>query len=325
MRLWVALAAAAAIILAVATEKVRAESREWPTRPVRIIVPAAAGGPYDRVVRPLAEELSRALKQSVLIDNRPSAGSIVGTRAGANAAPDGYTLTVTGTPNAIADSLYENVPFDIVNGFEHIGAIGQAAQWLMVRSDAGIASLQDLIDAARREPGCVDYASSGVGTTGHLVMEQLQRSAGIRLTHVPYKGGTQALQDVMAGVVPIIVMPPNTALAEVRSGRLKVLALSSATRSPQAPAAPTFAELGYPQLTVSAWMGLSAPKGTHRDVVQKLNTALRVALENPAIVQGMRFEGIEPLPTTPEQYARMVRTDTRRWEELVRRLGLKPN
>lgn len=314
-----------ALLLTITLTPPHADAAEWPERPLRLIVPGPAGGAYDHVVRPLAEELSRSLKQPVIVDNRPSAGAIVGTRAGADAAPDGYTLTITGTPNAIADSLHENMPFDIVTAFEHVGGIGEAAQWLMVRSDAGIATFDELIARARRDPGRIHYASTGMGGPGHLVMEQLQRATGTRLTHVPYKGATPALQDVLAGIVTLTVLPPNTVLPAVRAGRLVVLAVSSTDRSPLAPGAPTFAELGYPQLTATAWMGLSAPKGTPAAIVQRLNAALRTALEKPALAQRLRLAAIEPMPTTPGEYTRLVRDETRRWGEVVRGLGLKPN
>ena len=319
------LAAVLALLISSTLAPTRADAAEWPERPLRLIVPGPAGGAYDHVARPVAEELSRSLKQPVIIDNRPSAGAIVSTRAGADAAPDGYTLTITGTPNAIADSLYEQVPYDIVTAFEHVGGIGETAQWLMVRSDAGIPTFDELIARARRDPGRIDYASTGVGGPGHLMMEQLQRVTGIRLTHVPYKGTAPALQDLMAGVVALTVLPPNTALPAVRAGRLIVLAVSGPARSALASDAPTFAELGYPQLTVSAWMGLSAPKGTPAAIVQRLNAALCTALEKPAVAQRLRLGAIEPMPTTPTEYARLVRDDTRRWGEFVRSLRLKPN
>jgi len=182
LRRWMAVATACVVAAAAA----QAQPADWPTRPIRIIVPAPAGGPYDRTIRPVAQHMAQTLRQPVVIDNRPSAGNIVGTQAGATAAPDGYTLTMTGMLNTIAQGMYDNVPFDIARDFEHVGAIGEGAQWLVVRGDAGIASLQDLVQQARREPGRINYASSGPGSTGHLVMELLQRGAGVQLTHVPY-------------------------------------------------------------------------------------------------------------------------------------------
>lgn len=308
-----------------AAAAVQAQPADWPTRPIRIIVPAPAGGPFDRTIRPLAQHMSQTLKQPVVVDNRPSAGNIVGTQAGATALPDGYTLTMTGMLNTIAQGLYDNVPFDIVKDFEHVGAIGEGAQWLVVRSDAGIHSFQDLLQKAKQAPGKIDYASSGAGSTGHLLMEQLQRAAGVQLTHVPYKGGAPAMQDVLAGVVSVTVVPQPAALAAVQAGKLKVLAVSSAQRSPAVPGVPTFAELGYKQLTVSSWVGLSAPRGTPAAVVRKVNGAVQAALKDHALLRQLETEGLTPIAVTPEQYAEMVRSDTERWGQLVRSLNLKAN
>lgn len=311
--------------LASVVPAVHAQPADWPHRPIRVIVPAPAGGPYDRTMRPLAQRLSETLKQPVVIDNRPSAGNIVGTQAGALAAPDGYTLTMTGMLNTIAAGMYDKVPFDIAKDFEHIGAIGDGAQWLLVRSDAGIASFADLLQQARNAPGKINYASSGAGSTGHLVMEMLQRATGTQLTHVPYKGGAPALQDVLSGVVSIIVLPPTAAVSNVQSGKLKVLAASTAQRSPDYPDVPTFAELGFRQLTVSSWVGLSAPRGTPASIVKKVNDALQLTLKDAAFLKQMAIEGLSPLYTTPEQYAQLVRSDTERWGQLVRSLDIKAN
>lgn len=317
--------AAGTALAAAALAPAAAQTADWPARPIRIVVPAPAGGPYDRTIRPLAQQMSQSLKQPVVVDNRPSAGNVVGTQVGASAAPDGYTLTMTGMLNTIAQSMYDNLPFDIVTSFEHIGAIGEGAQWLVVRSDAGIGSLQDLIEQARREPGKVNYASSGAGSTGHLVMEQLQRAAAIQLTHVPYKGGAPALQDVLAGVVPVIVVPPTSVAASVQAGKLRVLATSSAARMASAPDVPTFAELGYKALTVTSWVGLSAPKGTPKAIVDKVNAAMGAALKDPALPRQLQAEGMDTLSMTPAQYAQLVRSDTERWGQLVRSLQIKAN
>jgi tripartite-type tricarboxylate transporter receptor subunit TctC len=300
-----------------------AQTSEWPARAVRIVVPAPAGGPFDRTIRPVAQELAAAWGQPVIVDNRPSAGNIVGTQEGAQAAPDGYTLTMTGMVNTITAGLHDKLPFDIVDGFVHIGAIGEAAQWLVVRADAGYASFADLLAAAKREPGRIDYASSGTGSTGHLVMELLQRAADVRFTHVPYKGGAPALQDVLAGVVGVLVIPQNTAQPLIQAGKLKALAVTSARRSPAAPGVPTFAELGHPRLTVTSWVGLSAPKGTPPAVVAKVHASLQAVLAKSQLAAQLESQGLTIARSTPEQYAQLVRSDAERWGELVRSLKLK--
>nr|WP_242528978.1 tripartite tricarboxylate transporter substrate binding protein [Ramlibacter ginsenosidimutans] len=315
----------AAACLAVPLGQAQAQGTDWPTHPIRVIVPAPAGGPYDATMRPIAQHMAQTLKQPVIIDNRPSAGNILGTQAGASAAPDGYTLTMTGMLNTLAQAEYAGLHFDIVKDFEHIGTIGGGPQWLVARSDAGIQSVPDLVEQATRNPGKINYASSGAGSTGHLVMELLQRAAGIHLTHVPYKGAAPAMQDVLAGVEPVIVVPSSAALPYVKSGQLRLLAVSSPERSPLIPQAPTFAELGYKQLTMTAWVGLSAPKGTPAPIVRKVNAALDAALKDPSLLQRLDAIGLSPRTSTPAEYAELVRSDTERWGELVRSLHIRAN
>ena len=314
-----------ALLLGLSLATTALAQSDWPSRPIKIIVPTPPGGAYDRTVRPIAQELSLLLKQPVVVDNRPGAGNIVGAAAGAKAAPDGYTLTVTGMVNTMAASLYDNVPFDIVGDFAHIMSLGEGAQWLVVRSDASIHSLADLIDKARKEPGKLNYATSGAGSTGHLLMELLQRATGTTLTHVPYKGGAPALQDVLGGVLPITVVPPSGAETHVKAGKLKVLAVSSDKRTASHPEVPTFAELGYKSLTVTSWIGLSAPKGTPPQVIKRLHAEVSNALKKPALMAQLEGEGMIPLFLGPEAYTQLVRNDTERWTALIRSLNLKAN
>ncbi len=302
-----------------------AQSTDWPQRPIRILVPSAPGGAYDKAIRPLAMEMSAILKQPVVIDNKPSAGNIVATQTGARAPADGYTLTMTGMMNTMVAGIYENLPFDILKDFEHVGGITGGAQWLVVRSDAGFATLADLLEKARREPGSVQYATSGIGSTGHLMMEQLQRDAKVQLTHVPYKGGAPALQDTLAGVVPAVVVPLAAVEPHVKAGKLKVLAASTEQRSAKHPDIPTFAELGYKQLTVSSWAGLSVPKGTPDAVVRKLAAALNAGLAKPQVTQVLDNEGMFPMAMGPDDYTKLMQSDLERWGKLTRSLGIKAN
>jgi tripartite-type tricarboxylate transporter receptor subunit TctC len=325
MKTFLRLIAAAAFASLVGTSAVHAQSHDWPTRPVRIIVPAPPGGGYDNAIRPLAQDLALQLKQPVVIENKSGAGNIIGTQAGASALPDGYTLTMTGMLNTIVQGMYERVPFDIVSDFAHIAAIGAAEQLLVVNSQAGISSFADLIAQAKREPGKINYATSGQGSTGHLIMELLQRATGTTLTHIPYKGGAPALQDVLGGTVPVTVIPQSGALPHVQSGRLKVLAVSSALRTKDLPLVPTFEELGHKQLTVTSWVGLSAPKGTPPEIVSKLSAAVRASLAKPEMVARLEAQGLTPMVSTPDQYSQLVKSDTERWGQLTRSLKLKAN
>lgn len=302
-----------------------AQGSDWPQRPIRILVPSAPGGAYDKAIRPLAMEMSALLKQPIVIDNKPSAGNIIATQTGAKAPADGYTVTMTGMMNTMVAGIYDNLPFDILKDFDHVGAITGGAQWLVVRSDAGFNTLADLLEKARREPGSVQYATSGIGSTGHLMMEQLQRDAKVQLTHVPYKGGAPALQDTLAGVVPAVVVPLAAVEPHVKAGKLKVLAASTERRSAKHPDIPTFAELGYKQLTVSSWAGLSVPKGTPDAVVRKLSAALNASLAKPQFTQVLDNEGMFPMSMGPEDYTRLMQSDLERWGKLTRSLGIKAN
>ena len=300
-----------------------AKGSEWPRRPVHIIVPAPAGGAYDRMIRPVARDVAEQLKRPFIVENKPGAGNLIGTQAGAAATPDGYTLTLTGMVNTISHSLYEKVPFDIVRDFKHVATIAGSAQWLVVNGREDVNSLRDLLAKAEREPGVIAYASSGQGSTGHLLMELLQRATSTKFTHVPYKGGAPALQDVLSGQVRVTVIPPSGAMAHIRSGRLKVLAVSSATRSSELPNVPTFSELGFGQLTLTSWIGISAPKGTPDEIVAKLSAAVRASLVKPEVRAALEAEGGTPLIMSTEDFDQLVKADTARWGTLIRTLKLK--
>lgn len=315
----------AVIALTALVSPVHAQVSDWPTKPIKVIVPTPPGGGYDRAMRPLAQEMASILKQPVIVENKAGAGNIIGTQAGAVALPDGYTLTMTGMVTTIAQGMYDKVPFDIVADFSHIAAIGGSAQWLVVNSQSGIDSLADLIAKAKRDPGKINYASSGPGSTGHLVMEQLQKATGTTLTHIPYKGGAPALQDVLGGQVQVMVIPPSGSVQHIQAGKLKVLAVSSDKRSPELPQVPTFEELGFKQLTVMSWIGLSAPKGTPAAVVAKVNAAVRESLAKPELITKLDTDGLVVMPMTPEQFTQLVKTDTERWGQLTRSLNLKAN
>jgi tripartite-type tricarboxylate transporter receptor subunit TctC len=232
---------------------------------------------------------------------------------------------MTGMMNTIAAGIYDNVPFDILGDFVHVGGIVGGGQWLVVRTDTGITSLADLLQRAKREPGKLNYATSGAGSTAHLLMELMQRSTDTKFTHVPYKSGAPALQDTLAGVVPIVVIPAAAVEQHVKAGTLRVLASSAPAREARYPDIPTFAELGHKNLTVSSWAGLSAPKGTPPEVVRKLQAAVLASLAKPQIVGSFQADGMTPMPMTSDEYTQLMRSDFERWGQLTRALGLKGN
>jgi tripartite-type tricarboxylate transporter receptor subunit TctC len=317
---WTTLLAVATLSLCAAAAMAQGD---WPSKPIRIVVPTPAGGAYDKIIRPVAQDISATLKQPIVIDNRPGAGNIVGTALVAKAAPDGYTFGMTGMVNAISVSLFDNVPYDINKDFVHIASLGEGPQWLVIRPELGIQNFAQLLEEARKQPGRLNYATSGPGSTGHLIMEQLQRVTKTELTHVPYKGGAPALQDVLAGVVAITVVPPAGVEQHVKAGKLRVLAVSSAARTSSHPDIPTFAELGHKELTASSYAGLSAPKGTPADIINRFYAALKLTLDKPAIRAQLQSDGVVPVFLGPEGYTRLLQSDTERWGQLIRALNLK--
>lgn len=294
----------------------------WPQRPLRLIVPAAAGGPYDRLARPLAEALAQQLRQPVIVDNRGGAAGLIGAQAAAAAAPDGHTLVMTGTVDAIASARGQRGAADLLSAFEPVGAISTAPHWLVAQAGSGVPDFAALLERARREPGRVGWATSGPGSMGHLVMALLERDAGLRFLHVPYKGGAPALQDLLAGRVTVALTSPNGALAQVRAGQLVVLAVSAPARDPLVPQAPSFAELGFGGLTVTSWVGLSVPRGTPAAAVRRLHAALQAALARPVFARQAEEEGSTLLPGTPQDYARRVQDEVAHWARVTRGLDL---
>ncbi len=300
-------------------------AQTWPTRSVRIIVPAAPGGAYDRDMRALADALGQQLGQQFIIVNKPGAGNITGTQLGASASPDGYTFTAIGMFNSIAQGTYARIPFDIVRDFEHVAPIAGGGQWIVVNRSAGVDTLAGLVEVAKREPDKITYGTSGQGSTGHLLMELLQRTTGMRLTHVPYKGGNEALLGVVRGDIPLAAIPPAGVSQFIANGRLLVLAVSGAHRNTAIPDTPTLQELGYTQLNVTSWIGLAAPKGTPPHIIEAMNTAVRKSLQRTQILRRFEADGAAPMFASPEVFSAFVATETMRWGELVRELGLTAN
>jgi len=301
-----------------------AQSADWPARLVRIITPAPAGGSTDRMARTLANEYAKALGQPFVIDNKPGAGGSIGTAAAAVAAADGYTLLMSGVFNSITPALYAQLPFNYLEDFEHIAPLFYGPNVLVVRADFPHDTLAKLVAAAKssaKDP--LYFASSGVGTSGHLTMEMFQRAAGITLMHVPYKGGAPALQDVLSGQVSIIAVNQDAVLPLVASGRLKALAITSAERNVAFPDVPTFVEEGFPDVVVTSWGVLDAPRGTPAAVVQAMRTVTMQTLKLPRIRQPFEAEGwvmFEDMSFA--QLDAFLRSETERWAQIIRSAGI---
>jgi tripartite-type tricarboxylate transporter receptor subunit TctC len=312
-----------AVLLAFAAP-VAASAQGYPTRPIVLVSPFPPGGSVSLVARIVAEKMSETLGQSVVVENRGGAGGTIGARFVAKSVPDGYTLLLgyTGTL-AIGPSLYANAGFDPRKDFGPVGRIGTAPTMLVVHPSFPVHSVAELIAYAKAHPGEINYGSAGIGTVGHLAGELLGTMAGVRLTHVPYKGTGPAITDLLGGHIPMMFTPIPTAHAQAESGLLRALAVSSAQRSSLLPDLPTVAESGLPGYEAALRYGLVAPAGTPRAVVERLNKELRLALTADDVRQRLATDGAEVLPSSPEEYAADIDREEATWSKVVKALGLK--
>jgi tripartite-type tricarboxylate transporter receptor subunit TctC len=316
---------AAGLIIAMAiAAPVAAAAQSYPTRPIMLVSPFPPGGSVSLVARIVAEKMSETLGQSVVVENRGGAGGTIGARLVAKSPPDGYTLLLgyTGTL-AIGPSMYPNAGFDPRKDFAPIGRIGSAPTMLVVHPSVPVHSVAELIAYAKARPGEVNFGSAGIGTVGHLAGELLATMAGIKLTHVPYKGTGPAITDLLGGHIPMMFTPIPTAHAQAESGLLRAVAVSSAQRSSLLPDLPTVAESGLPGYEAGLRYGLVAPAGTPRPVIERLNKELRAALAAEDVRQRLATDGAETLPSTPEEYAADIEREEATWSKVVNALGLK--
>ncbi|CAN7513203.1 tripartite tricarboxylate transporter substrate binding protein [Pseudorhodoferax sp. LjRoot39] len=296
----------------------------YPDKPVTLVVPTAAAGGTDTIARVIADALGRRLGQSFVVDNRPGANGILGVEAGARAAPDGYRLLFTYAASVVVNpSLYRKLPFDPQKDLVPIAQVGRGGNLLLVRKDLPVTTLQEFVDYARARPDKLSYCSWGAGSGGHLAMESLKKQAGIVMVHVPYKGSSPCVNDLIGGQVDAAFADTSSTVEIVRAGRLKALANSGPSRLPMLPDVPTMTEAGFPFHNY-AWYGLFAPAKTPPAVVHKLNEAVNAALQDRAVVQRMRELNFNDLPqTTPGQFGATIAQDLRDWAALVKSIGLQ--
>ena len=296
----------------------------YPAKPVRIVVPFAAGGAIDIIVRTSAQQLAKELGQAMLIDNRPGAGGNIGAEIVAKSAADGYTLVAgTSATHGVNPSLYARLAFDARRDFAAVAHIAGVPNVLVVTPASGIRSLDDLIRQARAAPGKLSYGSAGSGTSLHLAGELFRSEAGIDLLHVPYKGAAPANTDLLGGQISMMFSTVPVALPLIRSGKLIALAVTAKRRHFALPEVPTFAEQGYKSVESETWVGLFAPAGTPRDIVDKLAQALERSLREGAVAELLRQQGAEPMFMGPEVFGRYVESEVARWGGVVRAAGIK--
>jgi tripartite-type tricarboxylate transporter receptor subunit TctC len=296
----------------------------WPTaRPVKIIVPMPPGGGTDSWARITAEKLTEALGQSFVVDNRPGAGTMIGAEAVAKSAPDGYTLLVgdIGT-YSVNPHLYRKIPYDPGKDLTPVTLTTRHLLGLMVPASSDITSVQQLVERAKARPGGLNYGSASIGSPHHLAMALFESTAGIRMNHVPYKGGAPLAADMMAGQLDVAFMDLPTALPLARAGKLRALAVSTEQRLDLLPGVPTMAELGYTDYRATAWQGLMAPVGTPPDIVARINAAYARAATDPAFRRRFAEMGMELTPSTPQAFDAFRLAETARWGVLIREKGI---
>src|SRR5262245_60234710 len=296
---------------------------DYPDRPIRIIVPYTPGGTVDVLARLIGQQLTQAWGQPVVVDNRPGAGGNIGADATAKSPPDGYTLLLsTNAPLTINVALYKNVRYDPLRDFEPILIAGQNSLLLVTNPSFPPTTMRDFIALAKSKPADISVGTSGLGTTAHLSLEQLNRLAGVKLTHIPYRGGVPSLTAAVAGEVPATFSDIVPAMPLVREGRLRALASTGKQRANIAPDIPTMSEAGLPGFDIVAWIGLVGPAGMPRDVVDKLRREFSKALADPETRAKLDTMGIDPVQITPEQFAAFLREEVPRWKEIVTAAGV---
>jgi len=297
----------------------------WPTKPIKLIVPFPPGGPTDVMGRIVGKVLSDKLGQPVVVENRAGAGGNIGTDVAAKAAPDGYTIALSAVSSlAIAPGLYPKLPYNVKTDFTPITLVGIAKGAIVAHPSAPFNDLKGLVAYAKAHPGTLAYATSGNGTANHLAAEYLQAIADIKLIHVPYKGTAPATQDLLAGAVPMSFESSlSSAAPNVKAGKIKGIAITSATRSALLPDVPTVAEQGYPGFDVPTWFGLVGPAGLPKDVVATLNKAVTEGLKSKDVAEKFAQIGAEPAPTTPERFGEYIKAETDRWGKVIRDAQIK--
>lgn len=318
-------AVAAAFAAAMSILTTTANAQPYPTKPIRIIVPFAPGGTSDIMARLLAPTLGNELGQQVLIDNRAGAGSMLGTELTAKAAPDGYTLVLNNIGLALNETIYPKRNYDALRDLAAISLLGITPNMFVVHPSLPSRTVRDFIALSKTRPGQLTYASGGIGSSSHLAGELLQIMAGIKVVHVPYKGAGPALVDVASGQVHFMINSMPAVMGNVRTGRLRALAVSGSRRSTAAPEVPTIAESGLPGYEFTTWYGLLSPAATPVGVIGRLNEAVQKALGNSDLREKLSLQGVEPESSTHQRFGEMIRSDIEKWQKIIRNANITAN
>jgi|SRR5882672_4244696 len=299
-------------------------AQDYPSRPVRIVVPSPPGGGTDIVARVLAQHFAKSLGQQFFVENKPGAGNMIGIEAVARAAPDGYTLLMTASTLALNSVLFKKVPYDPVRDFAPITLTATAPNVLLVHPSVPAQSLAEFIALAKAKPGTLSYGTPGIGTSPHLSMELLKSMAGIDLQHVPYKGTAAAVTDVISGQIAATFANALTAKPQVDAGRVRALAITGPRRIEALPSVPPVAEAGLPGYEAMQWYGLLAPAGTSAAIIERLNAEALKALRSAEMKERLAADGAEPLGGSPAEFAALIRRELDKWTRVARAAGIEP-
>jgi tripartite-type tricarboxylate transporter receptor subunit TctC len=300
-----------------------AAAQPYPVRPIKLIVPFPAGGPPDALARLVAHQISSRLGQTVVVDNRPGAGATIGTRAAANAEPDGYTLLLASTTSlSIGPALFKNLDYDPVKSFAPVATVSLGAMVVTVAAGVPVQSIRELIAYARGKPGELNNGS-GVASPPHIAWGLFALMTGTSIAHVPYRSMAQAMTDLAAGQIQMMIDATGSLLPLIRDGKVRALAVTGTTRSPHLPEVPTMVESGYPDYVLTFWTGVLAPAGTPAEVVTKLNGAINAGLKSAEMADSLAKFNVEPKITSPSEFAAFMAEEARKWAEIVQATGIK--
>ena len=300
-------------------------TQDYPNRPIRLIVPFAPGGTSDLVGRMVGAKIGEGLGQTVVVDNRGGAGSTLGTHLAAKAPADGHTLIVNHVGLAINETLYSSLPYSGLKDLAPIARIGSTPNAVVVKNALPVKTIKEFIALAKKEPGRLDYGSGGVGSTGHLSVALLEYVAGVKFNHVPFKGGGPSMIATVAGQVHFAIPAFPTAVPHVKAGRIRMLAVTGAKRSPTMPDVPTVAEAAVPEYEFDSWFGIFTPAGTPKAIVSRLNQVIVKALEMPDLREQLARAGLDPESSTPDELGRILRDDTAKWAKVIKAAGIPIN
>jgi len=312
---------AAAIVAA----SLPASAQTWPTRPIRAVVPFTAGSTTDIVPRIVFDQLGVELGQTIIVENRGGAGGTIGAAAVAKSDPDGYTILANSSAHVISPSIYPNLPFDTARDFAAVVPFGISPNVLVVSPASGIKTVQAFVAAAKAKPGSINFSSAGVGTATHMSAERFRFAAGFEATHVPFRGGPEAMTEVMGGRIDFYFGPIGTVLSAVQEGKVVALAVNGPIRSSALPNVPTLQEAGLKDADYPIWYGVFAPAKTPREIIDKLHAATVKALQTPRVVEKLATIGVDPMPMSPKDFDALVEKEISVNASLVKAAGIKPN